>query len=280
MREPWPFIIPSLRDNCEWGDYECGVVRGIMLSMKKQPTARDLMAAIGHEARPGQAAILQRFFKTGPGQYGEGDIFVGVKVPVLRRLVREHKGMAAGEAAKLLRSKVHEHRLAGLLLWAHLFEKGDARQRDEVFDLYLRHTRYINNWDLVDLSAPQIVGGSLQAEDTTFLESLAESPLLWERRIAIVATHAFIRRNVFTPTLRLCEILLRDGHDLMHKACGWMLREVGKRDRVALSGFLQKHAAIMPRTMLRYALEHYDQKDRHRYMALKSALTAAARSAK
>ncbi|HWI57053.1 MAG TPA: DNA alkylation repair protein, partial [Bacillota bacterium] len=213
------------------------------------------------------AKILKSFFKTGPGQYGEGDVFIGVKVPVIRKLVRQFRAMGANEARHLVRSPIHEERLAGLLLWVHAFEKGDEQVRRQIFDLYLRHTKHINNWDLVDLSAPQIVGHSVNPQDTALLDSLAASGLLWERRIAVLASFAYIRQGLFEPTQRLCRQLMQDRHDLMHKACGWMLREIGKRDRATLSGFLEQHARVMPRTMLRYALEHYSQEDRQKYMA-------------
>lgn len=233
-----------------------------------QPAAAAFSAALRELANPQQAAILQRFFKTGKGEYAEGDVFIGVMVPQIRTLVRQHKAMPPKEAAKLVRSSIHEDRLGGLLLWVHAFTRGDDTVRGEVFSLYLAHTRYINNWDLVDLTAPQIVGGSLPPADTTFLHSLAASPLLWERRIAILATHHYIRQNEFAPTLELCEVLLADRHDLMHKACGWMLREVGKRDRATLVRFLQRHAGTMPRTMLRYAIEHFSPAERERFMAV------------
>lgn len=232
------------------------------------PTATEFSAALRALANPQHATILQRFFKTAKGEYAEGDLFIGVKVPPIRRLVRQFKAMAPKEAAKLVRSAIHEERLGGLLLWVHAFEKGELATREQIFALYLAHTRHINNWDLVDLSAPQIVGASLPPGDTTFLETLAASPLLWERRIAILATFAYIRRADFAPTLKLCEMLLADRHDLMHKACGWMLREVGKRDRKPLVAFLQKHAAAMPRTMLRYAIEHFGPAERERFMAM------------
>lgn len=238
--------------------------------MPTAPTARDLIQALDRQADPAQARILQSFFKTAPGQYGHGDVFLGLKTPTLRATLRPFHDMLPKEAAKLVRSRVHEHRAAGLSLWVRAFERGDEATRREVFAVYLRHTRHINNWDLVDLSAPQIVGGSLEPADTTFLESLAESPLLWERRIAILATLAYIRQGIFEPTVHLCELLLQDPHDLMHKACGWMLREVGKRDRKALSRFLNQHAATMPRTMLRYAIEHYPTAERKSYLAARS----------
>jgi len=237
------------------------------------PTAAEFSTALRNLANPRQAAILQRFFKTGKGEYAEGDAFIGVKVPVLRRLVRQFKAMAPKEAEKLVRSAIHEERLGGLLLWVHACQKGDQGARDQVFTLYLANTRHVNNWDLVDLSAPQILGSSLPPADTTFLQTLAASPLLWERRIAILTTLAYIRQGKFVPTLELCQQLLADRHDLMHKACGWMLREVGKRDRKRLQEFLQKRAASMPRTMLHYAIEHFSPAERQRFMAAGRALS-------
>lgn len=233
-----------------------------------RPTAAQFSSALHALANHQHAAILQRFFKTGKGQYAEGDMFIGVKVPPIRKLVREFSAMPPAEAAKLVRSPVHEERLGGLLLWVHAFARGDTATRERIFALYLANTRYINNWDLVDLSAPQIVGGSLPPEDTTFLRALAESPLLWERRIAMLATFTYIRQGTFGPTLELCELLLGDRHDLMHKACGWMLREVDKRHRQTLAPFLQQRAAAMPRTMLRYAIEHFDLAERRRFMSI------------
>jgi 3-methyladenine DNA glycosylase AlkD len=232
-------------------------------------SAANLAQALTSAANPAQAAILQRFFKTGPGQYGEGDLFIGLKVPVIRGLLRQLGPLPPREALALVRSPIHELRLAGLLLWVRAFEEGDAPTRRQVFRLYLQNTRHINNWDLVDLSAPNIVGGFLDPADThtmTLLRERADSAWLWDRRIAVVATFAFIRQGRFEPTLDLCRRLLNDSHDLMHKACGWMLREVGKRNRLALRAFLDAHAPQMPRTMLRYALEHFDPAERAAYL--------------
>lgn len=232
-------------------------------------TAANLEQALRSAANPAHAAILQRFFKTGAGEYGEGDIFIGLKVPVIRGVVRQFEPLPPREALALVRSPIHELRLAGLLLWVRAFEEGDERTRRLVFRLYLRNTRHINNWDLVDLSAPHIVGRFLDGEGTdslALLGKLAGSGWLWDRRIAVVATLAFIQQGRFEPTLGLCRRLLEDSHDLMHKACGWMLREVGKRDRRALRAFLDAHAGQMPRTMLRYALEHFGPRERAKYM--------------
>lgn len=220
-----------------------------------------------------QAKVLQSFFKTGPGEYAEGDRFVGVKVPAVRRLVREFAGMPSEEAAELVRSGIHEERLAGLLLWVESFKKGDDGLRARIFDLYRLHAPYINNWDLVDLSAPTIVGEWLRPEDGPALDSLAQSASVWERRTSVLATFAWIRRGIFGPTLRLCQKMMTERHDLMHKCCGWMLREIGKRDRGTLRAFLDQYAGVMPRTMLRYALEHFAANERRLYMDMKSART-------
>jgi 3-methyladenine DNA glycosylase AlkD len=232
-------------------------------------TAGGLVAALRAAARPGDAAVLQRFFKTGPGEYGEGDVFLGVRVPAIRRIVRAHRADAGLPAIRgLLASLYHEARLLGLLLLVERFRRGSARERVAIFRLYLASTDRINNWDLVDLSAEHIVGGGLrERRDRSLLDRLARSASLWERRIAVLATFHFIRRGEFDDTLRLARRLLADPHDLMHKAVGWMLREVGKRDAPRLRAFLDRHAAVMPRTMLRYAIERFPEAERRRYLA-------------
>ena len=232
----------------------------------RQVTASRFSQRLRALGDPAKARVLQSFFKTGPGQYAEGDRFIGVNVPVIRGLVREFGAMLPEEALRLVQSPIHEERLGGLLLWVRAYEEGGEVERTRIFELYLSHTQHINNWDLVDLTAPHIVGGSLPASSTGLLSKLSKSPVLWERRIAVLATFAFIRQGRFAPSLALCRALLKDPHDLMHKACGWMLREIGKRDRMVLSGFLDRYATNMPRTMLRYALEHYSKPDRLRYM--------------
>jgi len=223
---------------------------------------RDLAAL----ANPADAAFLQRYFKTGPGEYGAGDIFLGIRVPTLRQLARRHAGLPLAAVLRLLKSKYHEDRLLALLLLVRRFERGDAAEQERVFRAYLRHTRHINNWDLVDLSAPNIVGAWTAAHDTAVLDRLVRSPLLWERRIAIVATAALIRQKRYVTTLMLSRRLLADREDLLHKAAGWMLREVGKRNKRALTAFLDRHAAVMPRTMLRYAIERFPEKERQEYL--------------
>ena len=215
---------------------------------------------------PEQAANLARFFKTGPGEYGEGDRFIGVKVPVIRKVAKEFKGLPLAEIKCLLHSEIHEERLLGLVILVGQFQKGNDATRKSIYDLYLANIQHINNWDLVDLSAPQIVGGYLETRRRQPLDRLAKSASLWERRISIVATHWFIRRGDFADTLRIAEKLLGDKEDLIHKAVGWMLREVGKRDVAVLEEFLAEHCGVMPRTMLRYAIERLPEKKRRDYM--------------
>ena len=209
----------------------------------------------------------QRFFKTGPGQYGEGDKFLGLTVPMMRSLVRKYRELDDASALELLDSSWHEERLVALILLVEAYGRGDDSRRARIHRAYLANTRHINNWDLVDASAGDIVGGHLEVGDIALLERLARSKNLWERRIAIVSTFHFIKRNEFRPTLKIAALLLRDTHDLIHKAVGWMLREVGKRDRKALDNFLKRHYQGMPRTMLRYAIERHPERIRKQYLA-------------
>ena len=218
-------------------------------------------------AEPGRGEHSQRFFKTGPGQYGEGDKFLGLTVPQMRVLVRKYRDLDDASALKLLASSWHEERSIALLLLVQGYERGDDARRNLIHRAYLANTTRINNWDLVDASAGQIVGAHLDARDIALLKRLAKSKSLWERRISIVSTFYFIRRDEFRPTLQIAELLLGDSEDLIHKAVGWMLREVGKRDRRALDRFLEKHYARMPRTMLRYAIERHPERTRKRYLA-------------
>lgn len=220
-------------------------------------------------ANPKDAEILQRFFKTGPGEYGEGDIFIGIKVPKIRALVKEFWTADETVIRQLLASRIHEERFLALMILVRQFEKGSDADRARIYRLYLTSTDRINNWDLVDLSAPNIVGGYLGDQDRRLLYRLADSRSLWERRIAILATFAFIRKQEFKDALAIADRLLHDREDLIHKAVGWMLREIGKRDLAALEAFLEPRAAVMPRTMLRYAIERFPVSKRQRYMRVK-----------
>lgn len=218
-------------------------------------------------ANPDKARILQKFFKTGPGEYGEGDRFLGVVVPELRRLVPKFQDAPRETVSRLLADPVHEKRLLGLLILVRQHERGDEAGRAEIAEYYLSNAAGVNNWDLVDLSAPNILGAHLLARPRGVLRRLARSRSIWERRIAVVATHAFIRAGQFDDTLAIADILMCDREDLIHKACGWMLREVGKRDRRMLENYLLPRAAGMPRTMLRYAIERFPEPLRRQYMA-------------
>jgi 3-methyladenine DNA glycosylase AlkD len=217
-------------------------------------------------ASPETAVILQRFFKTGVGQYGEGDVFLGIKVPPLRTLAKQHRGADLSAIAALLDSRYHEERLFALILLMQFYQSSTEKDQSAAYDLYLNTTQRINNWDLVDISAPHIVGRHLQERPRKVLHQLARSSSLWERRIAIIATLHFIRLHDFDDTLRIAEILLHDEHDLMHKAVGWMLREVGKRDLETEEIFLKQHYHSMPRTMLRYAIERFPETKRKKYL--------------
>ena len=213
-----------------------------------------------------KARVLQRFFKTGPGEYGEGDVFLGIKVPVLRKLAKEYEGVALKEAKQLLRSSIHEQRLLALLILIRNFSKGDVGARKRIYELYLKNARYINNWDLVDVSAEHIVGAYLMERRKEQLTRLAKSDSLWERRISILSTFHYVKRNQFSETLRISKMLLSDEEDLIHKAVGWMLREVGKRHLPTEEEFLRAHYKMMPRTMLRYAIERFPEPKRQRYL--------------
>jgi 3-methyladenine DNA glycosylase AlkD len=208
-----------------------------------------------------------RFFKCGAGEYGADDRFLGVRVPEVRRVAREFRAAPLGAALAVLRSPLHEERLLALVLLVERFERGDERERARIYEQFRKHTpRYVNNWDLVDSAAYQIVGAYLEPRDRGALYELARSPSLWERRVAIVATFGYIKKRAFDDTLALSRILLGDREDLIHKAAGWMLREVGNRDRVVLEQFLREHYAAMPRTMLRYAIEKLPARRRLAYL--------------
>jgi len=217
-------------------------------------------------ASPEVARIQQGFFKTGPGQYGEGDVFLGIKVPVLRALAKQQRDSSLTTMQTLLDSKYHEERVFALLLLMQFYQRADEVGQQAAFDLYLGNTHRINNWDLVDISAPHIVGRHLQDKPRKLLHRLAKSASLWERRIAIIATFHFIRLDDFADTLQIAQTLLHDEHDLMHKAVGWMLREIGKRDLASEEVFLKQHHRNMPRTMLRYAIERFPEPKRKNYL--------------
>jgi len=234
--------------------------------MIRRKTAMEIQARLRALGNTEKAKILSGYFKTGPGEYGEGDAFLGIQVPVLRKVAREHQDLSLKEAEKLLHSRIHEERLVALLILIHLFSKGTEILREEVYALYLKSTGLINNWDLVDLSAPQIVGAYLRDRGKGPLCRLAKSTSLWERRIAILATFHFIKENRFEETLRISKMLLTDQEDLIHKAAGWMLREVGKRHVATLKAFLSEHYREMPRTMLRYAIERFPEPTRKKYL--------------
>ena len=231
--------------------------------------AKDVAAQLKTLASPEVAASSARFFKTGPGEYGEGDHFIGVRVPALRKLARDFRDLPLHEIEQLLRSQIHEERMLALLVLVLSVSKCTESHRKSAYDFYLNNTSYINNWDLIDSSAPAIVGGYLSDKARNPLQRLAKSKSMWERRIAIVATQHFIRLGEFVDTISICQILLNDKQDLIHKASGWMLREVGERDVNILVRFLDEHGAIMPRTMLRYSIEHFDEDERKKYLSLR-----------
>jgi 3-methyladenine DNA glycosylase AlkD len=225
-----------------------------------------LRARLRQLASPVRARNLSWFFKTAPGEYGAGDRFIGIRVPVLRRLAWDFRKLPPSAAGELLQSPVHEERLLALILWVNAYGCADEAGRAEIYKLYLAHLHHVNNWDLVDVSAPRIVGPHLEKRSHKILFRLARSKNLWRRRVAVLATFHFIRFGDFADALRLAEMLLGDEHDLMHKAVGWMLREIGKRDPAVLKQFLLKHAAHMPRTMLRYAIEKFPECERKRWL--------------
>jgi 3-methyladenine DNA glycosylase AlkD len=235
-------------------------------------TARQVTKDLNEASDKAKSVTLARFFKTGPGEYGEGDRFLGVTVPKQRIIAKKYQDLPFSEVKKLLISPWHEHRLTGLLILTYRFSVSEMAQKREIFDFYLVHTERINNWDLVDVTAPGIVGEYLveSGSDSGLLRRLAKSQSLWERRIAIVSTFAWIRRGKYQECFEIAEILLYDSHDLIQKAVGWMLREVGKRcGTESLRDFLDRHACEMPRTMLRYAIERFPENVRQAYLRKK-----------
>ena len=226
----------------------------------------DLKKDLKQLADKKKSLVLQRFFKTGKGEYGEGDVFLGINVPQSRKLAIKFKYLSFSEISELLRSKIHEERLIALLILVNNFNIGDGNTKKKIYNFYLNNTKYINNWDLVDQSADKIVGAYLINKPKDILLELARSKNLWERRIAIVATYQLIKNGHFDATLKISELLLQDKHDLIQKAVGWMLREAGKRDLKTEIQFLNKYYKKMPRTMLRYAIEKFPEKTRKEYL--------------
>ncbi len=229
-------------------------------------TLQEIRKKVRKLADKDKAKLLQGFFKTGPGQYGEGDVFLGLTVPVLREITRECRDTSLADVMALLQSPIHEERMLALFLLVGAYSRGNDAEKKKIYSLYLKSTRFINNWDLVDLSAPNIVGQHLLDKGRKPLYRFAATRNLWKKRIAILATAAFIRQNDFSDTLKISRMLLADDHDLIHKAVGWMLREVGKRDLQAEEKFLKQHYRIMPRTMLRYAIERFPETKRRKYL--------------
>ena len=235
----------------------------VFLSEMTLPIEKDLQQA----ANPTKVKVLAGFFKTGKGQYGEGDVFLGITVPEQRKIAQKYvQQMSLNEIQRLLSNRIHEYRLVALLILVEKYKKSTPSEKKRIVDFYLKNTSRINNWDLVDLSADKIIGDYLLDKDTTILTKLASSSSIWEKRIAIIATFAFIKKNQFKETFQIAEQLLQDKHDLIRKAVGWMLREVGKRDQKAEEEFLRRYYRKMPRTMLRYAIERFSDDKRKIYL--------------
>ena len=215
---------------------------------------------------PERAAFIAPYFGILPGGYGEGDVLLGMPVPDQRRVARAHRDAPLADCAELLESEVHEHRFVALAILRHQFERGSTDEREAIAELYLERRAQVNNWDLVDASAPHLLADRVRESPRELIDPLLSSPVVWDRRIAMLATFSLIRAGSFSVTLGAAARLLRDEHDLMHKATGWMLREVGKRDPTALRDFLSDHAASMPRTALRYSIERLPKAERARWM--------------
>jgi 3-methyladenine DNA glycosylase AlkD len=229
-------------------------------------TAREIRKTLRKIGNKERAKISQRFFKTGPGEYAEGDLFLGIRVPELRKLAKVYEQITLAETTELLQSGIHEERLLALFILIRHYAKGSDSEQKKIYELYVRNMRYVNNWDLVDTSAEHIIGAFLKDKPKDLLYQLAKSKRLWERRIAIISTFHYIKRGEFSETLKISRMLLADEEDLIHKAVGWMLREVGKRDLKTEETFLKKHYKTMPRTMLRYAIERFPESKRQRYL--------------
>jgi len=230
--------------------------------------AKDVIKDLNSYADKKKAKLLQGFFKTGKGEYGEGDIFIGIVVPNQRIVAKKYKDLPVSEIQTLLNSEIHEHRLTGLFILTYKFPKADEKTKKEIVDFYLKNTEHINNWDLIDLSSVEILGEYFLTHPTykKILYKFCKSKSLWERRISIISTFTLIRNRQFEDSLKIAEILLSDKEDLIHKAVGWMLREIGKRDLSVEEKFLNKHYKTMPRTMLRYSIEKFPEEKRQKYL--------------
>jgi 3-methyladenine DNA glycosylase AlkD len=228
--------------------------------------AEEVKKEIKKFADPERAKNAQRYFKTGKGQYGYGDVFLGLSVPLQRKIAKKFEGLPLSEIKKLISSKIHEHRFIALIILLSQYQKGTASDKKSIVNFYLKNKKYINNWDLVDTSAPRILGDWFLNKEKSFLYKMAKSKNIWDRRIAILSTFWFIKHNRFEDSIKLARILLSDKHDLIHKAVGWMLREMGKRSETELEAFLDKNYRLMPRTMLRYAIERLPEKKRLYFM--------------
>lgn len=232
-------------------------------------TAAIVIKTLNRAADPQRAQKSQSFFKTEPGGYGEGDVFIGVTMPGIRKAAKQYMALDISEIQKLLDSEIHEHRMCGLLILTYQFPKANSNIQKRIYDFYLKNISAINNWDLVDVTAPNIVGQYLldKPAQRQLLYDFAQSTDLWQKRIAMLSCFAFTRNNDFDDTLAIATILIHDEHDLIHKAVGWMLREVGKRDLPIEETFLKKYSHTMPRTMLRYAIERFEEKKRQQYLS-------------
>ncbi|MCC5941227.1 MAG: DNA alkylation repair protein [Balneolaceae bacterium] len=229
-------------------------------------TNEDVLNDLKAIADPEIAEHSKRYFKAGPGEYGEGDQFLGIRVPDQRKIAKKYRELDLHSVEKLITSEFHEVRLTALFILVNKYKKASEKHREEIFGFYLDHLDYVNNWDLVDSSAKYIAGHFLFEKDRSIIYKLADDESLWKRRIAVLTTSYFIDQNDYSTTLELCEKLISDEEDLIHKATGWMLREIGNNDKATLTDFLNKHYKTMPRTMLRYAIEKFPKEEREIYL--------------
>jgi 3-methyladenine DNA glycosylase AlkD len=225
----------------------------------------ELKKTVRKQSNPEKGKFLQRFFKTGKGEYAEGDVFAGITVPVLRKISRQFMDLSLNDLSKVIKSKIHEERLIALFILVDKMKKANEKEREKIYKFYLKNLKSVNNWDLVDLSADKIIGEYLFDKKKDLLFKLVKGNI-WERRIAVLSAFNFIKKNDYKTTLRLCRILLNDEEDLIHKATGWMLREIGKRDLKTEEDFLKLYYKKMPRTMLRYAIEKFPERKRKSYL--------------